>query len=151
MTQGNEVTRGAARGVVAAMAMTGMRRVTTGLGLLEETPPATMAKDAPLLSRLVRRTRPQRRGELMEIMHWAYGGVGGAIFGRFVRLRGPWVGPAYGLGLWMLYETAVVPLLGLEHARERTIVSRVFVALDHVLYGVVVAGEPASPTSSAPV
>lgn len=150
-TQGNEVTRGATRGVIGAMAMTGVRRVTTGLGLLEETPPATMGKDAPLVSRLVRRTRPQRRGELMELMHWAYGGVGGAIFGRFVRLRRPWVGPAYGLALWMVYETGVVPLLGLEHARERTIVSRVFVALDHILYGVVVAGESAPPVSGASV
>jgi len=143
------------------MAMTGMRRVTTGLGLLEETPPTTMAKDAPLFSRLVRHVRPQRRAELAEVMHWAYGGVGGAIFGRFVRLRRPWVGPAYGLVLWGLYEAGVVPVLGLEHARERTIVSRVFVALDHVLYGLVVAGErqpsraggphPSSPELSAAV
>jgi len=142
MTTGdNEVSRGAVRGVIGAMAMTGMRRVTTGLGLLEEAPPSTMAKGAPIFARLVRHVRPQRRAELAEVMHWAYGGVGGAIFGRFVRLRRPWVGPAYGLALWGVYELGVVPVLGLEHARERTVVSRVFVALDHVLYGAVVAGE----------
>lgn len=149
MTPNNEIVRGAARGVIAAMAMTGMRRVTTGLGLLEETPPSQMAKNAPLFSRLILWTRPNRRRELIEVVHWGYGGVGGAIFGRFVHLRGPWVGPAYGLALWGLFETGIVPLLGLEHARERKIVSRVFVALDHVLYGVVVAGEAAAPDSNA--
>ena len=42
-----EAIRGGARGAVAAMAMTGMRRVTTGLGLLERTPPDALARDAP--------------------------------------------------------------------------------------------------------
>lgn len=35
---------GIARGVVAAMAMTGMRQVTTGLGLVEQTPPDAVFK-----------------------------------------------------------------------------------------------------------
>ena len=143
-----DVPRAAARGVIAAMAMTGMRRMTTGLGLVEETPPSALARQAPLLKRLVRNTRPERRDELVELLHWGYGCLGGAVFGRVVRLRRPWIGPAYGLAVWGLYEVGVVPVLGLEHARERSVVTRLFVALDHVLYGVIVAGEPA-PARSA--
>ena len=33
------LARGLVRGTVAAMAMTGVRQVTTGLGLVEQTPP----------------------------------------------------------------------------------------------------------------
>ncbi len=36
--------RTSGRGVVAAMAMTGMRRVTTGLGLVRVAPPESIAK-----------------------------------------------------------------------------------------------------------
>src|SRR5918992_2551412 len=39
-----KVLTGAVRGVVAAMAMTGMRQVTTGLGLVEQTPPDAILK-----------------------------------------------------------------------------------------------------------
>lgn len=35
----------AIRGTVAAMAMTGMRRVSLGLGLVEETPPEELVED----------------------------------------------------------------------------------------------------------
>ncbi|CAN5698695.1 hypothetical protein BH18ACT13_BH18ACT13_03560 [soil metagenome] len=148
MNDGNETARAAARGVIAAMAMTGMRRMTTGLGLVQEPPPEELAKDAPLFARLVRRTPPERQDELVELFHWLYGGAAGAAFGLLVRSRRPWVGPAYGLAIWAIFETGVVPILGLDDDRERTLVSRIFVALDHVLYGIVVAGEPASPKRS---
>ena len=47
------LARGLVRGTVAAMAMTGVRQVTTGLGLVEQTPPDAIIKQrAPgLLSR----------------------------------------------------------------------------------------------------
>jgi hypothetical protein len=138
------VARSAARGVIAAMAMTGMRRVTTGLGLLEQTPPDAMAEQAPPLARLLERIPPHYRDEAIELAHWAYGALGGAAFGalapRSVRTR--WAGPLYGLAVWGLFETGVVPLLGLEHARERKVVSRVLVAADHLLYGTVVGSAP---------
>ena len=39
-----DVLHGAARGVVGAMAMTGMRVMTTELGLLEQTPPEAVSR-----------------------------------------------------------------------------------------------------------
>jgi len=125
------------------MAMTGLRRVTVGLGLLEQPPPNVVAEQAPLLAPAIDRIPAKVRGEAIELGHWLYGGVGGAAYGAFVRprLRGRWVGPAFGLAIWAAFETGVVPLLGLEHAQERKIMSRVLVAADHVLYGAIVAGE----------
>lgn len=144
-----ELRRAAARGVIAAMAMTGMRRMTRGLGLLKQPPPEEMARDAPVLSAIVARTPLEHRAELIELFHWIYGGVGGAVFGAAVRSRRPWIGPVYGLSVWALFETGIVPLLGLGRAHDSRVVSRVVVALDHVLYGVVVAGEPATPERDA--
>ncbi|MES1193907.1 MAG: hypothetical protein ABUM26_06240, partial [Solirubrobacterales bacterium] len=77
-----EVLRSAGRGAVGAMAMTGMRVLTTELGLVEQTPPAAVSRQrARGLRALLRRApRRQRRG-LVEISHWTFGAVGGAAFG----------------------------------------------------------------------
>jgi hypothetical protein len=49
----------AIRGTVAAMAMTGMRRVSVGLGLVEETPPEELVEEgAPDLARSPLRAHP---------------------------------------------------------------------------------------------
>ena len=50
------LARGLVRGTVATMAMTGVRQVTTGLGLVEQTPPDAIIKQrAPgLLVRMPR-------------------------------------------------------------------------------------------------
>ncbi|MBA3787687.1 MAG: hypothetical protein H0X21_03215 [Actinobacteria bacterium] len=138
-----DIRRDAARGVVAAMAMTGFRRLSVGLGLLEETPPEVMAEQAKVLRPVLERVPERLRGEAVELGHWLYGAAGGAVYGALVRprLRGRWVGPAYGLAIWAAFETGLVPLLGLEHTEERKIVSRLLVAADHILYGVIVAGE----------
>lgn len=140
---------GGARGVLGAMAMTGMRRVTTGLGLVEKTPPRALAEQAPLLRRLLRRVPAHRRADLVELGHWANGGVCGVAYAALpARHRAwKWSGIVYGLGIWALFETGVVPLLGLEHTRERTVVSRAFLAADHVLYGAVVGSAPWRPRS----
>jgi hypothetical protein len=63
-----EVLRGAGRGAVGAMAMTGMRVLTTELGLVDQTPPAAVSRQrARGLRALLRRApRKQRRG-LVEI------------------------------------------------------------------------------------
>jgi hypothetical protein len=51
-----EVLRGAGRGAVGAMAMSGMRVVTTGLGLVEEPPrPSAVSVAAPALCFIGRR------------------------------------------------------------------------------------------------
>jgi hypothetical protein len=133
----------AARGVLGAMAMTGMRRLSTGLGLVERTPPRTMAEEAPLFRGILNRLPGEYRDEAIEFAHWSYGAVGGigyAVLPERIRTN-RWSGVAYGLGVWAVFETALVPLLVLE-AQKKTVVSRVMVALDHALYGVTLGGPP---------
>jgi hypothetical protein len=62
-----------------------------------------------------------------------------AVLPRALR-KHPLSGPAYGLAIWLGFELGLGPLLGLQHARSPRPVSRAFLALDHVVYGVVVAG-----------
>ena len=138
----DDIVAGALRGVVAAMAMTGMRRLTRGLGLVPEPPPEDVAEHAPFAARMIARVPPEHRGEAIEVGHWLYGAAGGALFGGLAPAhgRGRWVGPLYGLALWGFFETGLVPALGLDHGRTRGLVERVAVAADHVLYGAVVGG-----------
>jgi hypothetical protein len=131
----------AARGTVAAMAMSGMRKVTGGLGLLDESPPHAIAERNAddLLTRL-----HVDREVAIEAAHWTYGAVGGALFGALpVALRRhAWSGPAYGVGTWVIYETVVAPLLRIPETTQRTLVGRLALAADHVLYGTVVGRSP---------
>ena len=134
------LTAGAARGVIAAMAMTGMRRVTTNLGLVDQPPPEAIAKQKArgLLRRVPKRLRPIA----IELAHWGYGGMGGIAFralpqpARASRLSGP----VYGLVVWLGFELGIAPALGLRQADESRPVERLALAADHVLYGAVVAG-----------
>jgi hypothetical protein len=144
------VLSGAVRGVVGAMAMTGMRVMTTELGLVEQTPPRALSRQrARGLRALLRRApRTQRRG-LVEAAHWAFGAVGGAAFGvlpRAVRGR-PWVGPVYGLVVWLGFELGIAPALGLSQAKRVRLVDRLALAADHVLYGLVLSAT--RPTGEA--
>ncbi|MDQ3610038.1 MAG: DUF1440 domain-containing protein [Actinomycetota bacterium] len=132
--------RAGVRGLVAAMSMTGMRTVTTNAGLLEKPPPETvMARRQPAW---VEKMSPEHRGVLTELAHWAYGSMGGAAFGLLpARLRAhTWSGPMYGVAVWLGFELGVGPLFGLQHPREERLVGRAAVVLDHLLYGIVVAG-----------
>lgn len=135
------IAQKAARGVVAAMAMTGMRRVTGGLGLLDESPPDAIADRHAdhVLARL-----GIRRDVAAELGHWAYGAVGGGLFGVLPRTlrRHRWSGPAYGIAMWLFYEAVVAPLLGVARARQTTAVGRLALAADHLLYGTVVGRSP---------
>ena len=138
-----EMLRGAARGAVGAMAMTGMRVITTELGLVEQTPPQAIGRQrARGLRALVRRApRRQRRG-LIEVAHWAFGAGGGAAFGALpggVRRR-PWAGPVYGLVVWLGFEVGIAPALGLSQAKRVRLVDRLALAADHLLYGLVLSG-----------
>ena len=112
------------------MAMTGMRRMTTALGLVWRPPPE--------------RVLPGQPPEAVELAHWLFGAAAGAIFAALVRprLRARWAGPAYGVAIWAAFETVAAPLLQAARPEERSLVSRLAIAADHVLYGVVlVAGE----------
>jgi hypothetical protein len=138
-----EVLRGAGRGAVGAMAMTGMRVLTTELGLVNQTPPAAVSRQrARGLRALLRRApRKQRRG-LVEIAHWTFGAAGGAAFGALpgALRRRPWAGPAYGLVVWLGFELGIAPVLGLSQARRVRLVDRLGLAADHLLYGLVLSG-----------
>ena len=75
--RGREVLHASLRGMVAASAMTGMRALTTSLGLVEATPPRVIS-DKSGLSEIV---PDRRRRAATELMHWGYGAQGGAVFG----------------------------------------------------------------------
>jgi hypothetical protein len=134
-----QVAHAGLRGAIAAMAMSGMRTLTTRFGLVEETPPrAIFRQRAPGLLRKVPR---KRRQGVVELFHWGYGAAGGAVFGSLperVRLA-PWAGPAYGLAVWLGFEAGIAPALALRQAREPRPVERLAFAADHLLYGFVLS------------
>jgi hypothetical protein len=130
------------RGTIAAMAMSGMRRATTGFGLVRAVPPEDVfERGAP---ELLAEIPVERREAAIELAHWAFGAAAGAAFGLLPRrAREPkWTGPAYGLGIWALFEAVGAPLLGLRRPRERPVSERAALAADHVLYGLIVSGRP---------
>jgi hypothetical protein len=143
-----DVLSGAARGALGAMAMTGMRVMTTELGLVEQTPPQALARQRARGIRAVLRRAPreQRRG-LIEAAHWTFGAGGGAAFGALppaVR-RHRWAGPVYGLLVWLGFELGIAPLLGLSQAKRVRLIDRLALAGDHLLYGVVLSATRPTP------
>jgi len=72
------VLRPGARGLVAAMAMSGMRTVTAGAAQEEQAPPeAIVSEHAP---GAVQRLSERQRAAVTELMHWGYGAGGGILF-----------------------------------------------------------------------
>jgi hypothetical protein len=139
---GGDVLHGAARGAVGAMAMTGMRVMTTKLGLLEQTPPQAVSRQpARGLRALLRRAPRRQRTALVEAAHWAFGAGGGAAFGALPRAvrRHRWAGPVYGLVVWLGFELGIAPALGLSQSRRLRLIDRLALAADHLLYGVVLS------------
>ena len=133
------------RGVVAAMAMSGLRTLARHAGVIREDPPArlTRKKAKGLLKSVPRR----RRGVVVELVHWAIGGVLGLVFGLLperVRLR-PWAGPLYGLLTWFGFDAVVAPALGLNESRWPHGAERTVFLVDHTLYGLVLSELRARP------
>lgn len=119
------------------MAMTGMRMATVRLGLIEQVPPEAVAEQkAPAL---LARLSEERRHALIELLHWTYGAGAGVVFSALpARLRERrWSGPVYGLGIWLFFEWAMVPALGLRRRVRREARDRAALAADHLLYGAV--------------
>jgi len=152
----NEVVRAAARGVVGAMAMTGLRKLSSGLGLVSETPPEAILRQrlGLVMAALPRGRRqalkalvqPQRRRAITEATHVGFGAAAGAVYGALppqVR-QSPWSGPAYGVAVWAGYELGIAPMLGVSHAGRRKPAERVAFVVDHLLYGIVLT-EPRRP------
>ena len=137
----SDLAKGALRGAIGAMAMTGMRSFTKDVGLLRESPPESVAKQrrpTGLLSHVPK----QRRRAAVELVHWSVGIAGGAAFGALPDdlRRAPWFGPAYGVGILLSYDFGVAPLLGLKQSKRPKPAEQAALIADHLLYGFVLAG-----------
>jgi len=140
-----EVAHAGVRGSIAAMAMTGMRAFTVDLGIVEEEPPQAVFKQKA--RGLIRRVPRKRRRAAIELAHWGYGAIGGAVFGLLpaqVR-RAAWAGPAYGLLVWLGFEAGIAPALGLTQAQRLRLAEKAALAADHLLYGLVLSEVRARP------
>ena len=127
------------RGIIGAMAMTGVRMFAMHVGLIHEDPPARIArKQAKGLLRSVPR---KRRGAVVELIHWAVGGQLGLVFGLLperVRMKA-WSGPLYGLLAWLGFDTLIAPALGLKQRRWPHGAERAVFIVDHLLFGLVLS------------
>jgi hypothetical protein len=131
---------GALRGAVAAMAMTGMRAFTVNAGIVKQPPPqAIVRQKVPGMGRFGPARKRRRMFE--ELFHWGYGAAGGAAFAVLPeQVRGrAWAGPVYGLVIWLGFESAIAPALGLKQAAQLRLVERGALAADHLLYGFVLS------------
>ena len=126
--------RAATRGAVAAMAMTGFRAVSEGLGLVEQPPPEEIAERG--VPSLFARVPREYRTAAEQLAHWSFGAGAGAG----VRRRRS-AGPAYGLAIWVAFESVIAPVLGLR-VEERPARERLLLAMDHALYGAIVGARP---------
>jgi len=135
----SQTLQAAVRGAIGAMAMTGVRVFAVNAGLIREDPPSRLVRGRQRgLLRLVPRTR---RRTVIELVHWALGAAFGGLFGMLperVRLR-TWAGPAYGLLVWLGFEAVLAPMLGLRQARWPDARERAVFAVDHMLFGLVLA------------
>jgi hypothetical protein len=120
------------------MAMSGLRNLMSDAGLMEEEPPRALVKRFSPLSRL-RPTGPSR--VTLELAHWGVGAGGGVVFAALpeaLRAR-PWVGPMYGIAIWLSFDALLAPALGVKHAESQPVRQRIALAADHTLYGLVLA------------
>jgi hypothetical protein len=133
------------RGIVGAMAMTGMRVCALHAGFIREDPPSRLTRKQA--RGLLKRVPRKRRRVVIELAHWWMGGVFGIAFAllpeRIRRRR--WSGPLYGLLVWLGFDAVIAPAAGLTErdwpkGRERA----VFLA-DHVLFGLALSEQRARP------
>ncbi|MGI9093636.1 MAG: hypothetical protein ACR2FF_09440 [Mycobacteriales bacterium] len=131
-----DVKRCAARGIVGAMAMTGVRSLAAGAGVVDETPPEAVADEK------LRSVSPRHQDAVVEAVHWLVGAAGGVGYGMLPQAirRRVWSGPAYGLAMWFGFEKVIAPALGLSRRHESRPAERAVLAADHALYGLVVRG-----------
>jgi hypothetical protein len=134
-----EVARAGMRGAIAAMAMTGMRVLTVELGIVKQTPPEAMAKERA--RGFLRKVPRKRRRAVVEVAHWTYGAFGGATFALLPDSlrRQAWAGPGYGLAVWLGFEFGIAPVLRLSQSKRPDAVQRIALAVDHLLYGLVLS------------
>jgi hypothetical protein len=144
-----EIAHAAVRGAIAAMAMTGMRAFTVDVGVVDETPPKAIMRQRA--RGLIRRVPRKRRAAAIELAHWGYGAVGGAVFGALPEpiRRKRWAGLGYGFLVWVGFEAGLAPMLGLKQAQKLRLAERAALAGDHLLYGLVLSELRARPQENA--
>ena len=145
--QAEEVIHGAMRGAIGAMAMSGVRELTTHVGLVRETPPQSIARKRRATG-ILARVPKNRRAATVELFHWSVGMVGGALFGALPDglRRARWFGPAYGLALLLPYDFVVAPMLGLKQATRPKPAEQAALVADHLLYGLILSELRARPS-----
>lgn len=139
MGNAQQVVNSGVRGVVAAMAMSGTRSLTSSLGLVGETPPeAVLHQKTP---GLMAKVPTDKQPAVTEAAHWAFGAAAGAGFALLpARLRSRrWAGAVYGLVVLTGFEAGIAPLLGLSQAQHARPMERLVFLADHVLFGIVLA------------
>lgn len=136
------IARCAWRGMVAAMAMTGVRAFTTNVGLVDKPPPDEIATEG--VAALFVHVPVRYRDSAIEVAHWGYGAGMGVVYGALPEglRRRSLTGPTFGLAIWAFFELGVAPVLGLRTPRQRPLRERAAIVTDHLLYGLVVAGRP---------
>jgi hypothetical protein len=141
-----DAMHGALRGVIGAMAMTGVRQITADLGLVRTTPPEVVAKHAR--RGLLRKVPRKLRTAVVVLLHWSIGAQGGWMYGLLpesVR-RTRWSGPLWGLAIWVGFDAAIGPLLGVKKGDWPNAGERAALIADHVLYGFVLSETRAQPS-----
>ena len=137
-----DMLHGAARGAVGAMAMTGCGYARPSLGYRTDStasrrPPARAACGRCCGGRRASSdkgwSRP-RTGPSAPAGARPSGALPGTI------RRRTWARPAYGLVVWLGFELAIAPVLGLSQAKRVRLVDRWALAADHLLYGLVLSG-----------
>jgi hypothetical protein len=134
--RGADVAASALTGAVAAMAMSGLRTVTTNLGALRRTPPERVFDAA------APETGGPDRAVAQELAHWGFGVGGGAVYGALPAAvtRSPAIGVLYGLSVWAFFEGVLRPMLGPAGRHRRPVAERLALIADHALYGLVLWG-----------
>jgi hypothetical protein len=133
------------RGIVGAMAMTGVRKFAAEAQVIRDDPPARMARKQA--QGLLRRVPRRRRGAVVELIHWAMGAVFGLAFGLLpesIRMKA-WAGPAYGFLVWVGFDTVVAPAAGLKQRRWPRGRERLVFMIDHLLFGLLLTEMRARP------
>ena len=127
------------RGVIGALAMSGLRTFARDLGQVEKTPPEEIA-DKPAEG-LFEHVPADYRKTAVGVLHLLVGAAGGVAYGAVpdpIRQKA-WSGPIWGVTIWVSYEFGAAPLLGLKHARDIDKSEQATIIVDHLLYGFILS------------
>jgi hypothetical protein len=133
-------SRGALAGLVATVALTGLRQAWSKMGLVFETAPMQVVDRAEELG-LFDDLSPVGRRVLMGCAHFAYGAGTGAAFGLLRREQGKpaeeaAVGSALGVLAWGAGWSSWLPLAGVDKAPWTQKTPRVLLpVVDHAVFG----------------